>query len=41
MARWQDPDLPPEERDELPGRYEYAGDEIDYEERYHERKYPE
>ena len=41
MARWRDPDIPPEERDELPGRYEYAGDEIDYEERYYERKYPE
>lgn len=39
MARWQDRDIPPEDDyqdDEL-----YAGDEIEYEERYYEKKYRE
>lgn len=40
MARWQDRDIPPEE-DERPGKYEDAGDEIEYEERYYEKKYRE
>lgn len=41
MERWQDRDIPPEERDERPGRYEDAGDEIEYEDRYYEKKYGE
>lgn len=41
MARWQDRDIPPEEVPERHGRYEDAGDEIEYEERYYEKKYGE